>query len=76
MPREELEGQLIALEPIAGATGCHEVADIMVPPMGAWHHMVERGRAEIQSDRTVDTPLPAFAEGEGPEGLLACREAA
>ena len=46
MPREELERQLIALEPVAGTAGRHEVARIVGTAVRTGHDMVERGRIE------------------------------
>lgn len=72
MAREEIEREHIALEPITGTTGCDEVTRVVRSAAGQRHHVIERGRAMIESLGAVHAALAAVAQ-RGAAHRLLCR---
>lgn len=62
MASEELEGDEFALEPIARATGNHEVPRIMRTATRPRHDMVQRGRPLVKAYGAIHAALAAVAQ--------------
>ena len=72
MARKEVEREHIALKPITGTTSRDKVARIVRSAAGQRYHVIERGRAMIESLGAVHAALTAVAQRGAPHRLF-CR---